>query len=191
LHPNVTLYPRSTLGKRVRIHAGSVIGADGFGYVFDKGEHRKVPQVGQVIIHDDVEVGANVTIDRAALGATVIGRGTKIDNLVQIAHNVTIGEHCILVAQVGIAGSTKIGNYVTIAGQVGVAGHLRIADRVTIAAQSGVMHAIPEGQKWMGSPAGPDRVMKRQYLAMERLPELLRRVQELERRLGEAAPPEK
>jgi UDP-3-O-[3-hydroxymyristoyl] glucosamine N-acyltransferase len=189
LHPNVTLYPRSTLGRRVRIHAGSVIGADGFGYVFDKGEHRKVPQVGQVIIHDDVEIGANVTIDRAALGATVIGRGTKIDNLVQIAHNVTIGEHCIVVAQVGIAGSTKIGNYVTIAGQVGVAGHLRIADRVTIAAQSGVMHPIPEGQKWMGSPAGPDRVMKRQYLAMERLPELLRRVQELERRLDDASSP--
>ena len=187
LYPNVTLYPRSALGRRVRIHAGSVIGSDGFGYVFDKGEHRKVPQVGQVIIHDDVEIGANVTIDRAALGATVIGRGTKIDNLVQIAHNVTIGEHCILVAQVGIAGSTKIGNYVTIAGQVGVAGHLRIADKVTIAAQSGVMHHIPEGQKWLGSPAGPDRVMKRQYLAMERLPELLRRVQELERRLGDEA----
>jgi UDP-3-O-[3-hydroxymyristoyl] glucosamine N-acyltransferase len=185
LYPNVTLYPRSALGRRVRIHAGSVVGSDGFGYVFDKGEHRKVPQVGQVIIHDDVEIGANVTIDRAALGATVIGRGTKIDNLVQIAHNVTIGEHCIVVAQVGIAGSTKIGNYVTIAGQVGVAGHLRIADKVTIAAQSGVMHHIPEGQKWLGSPAGPDRVMKRQYLAMERLPELLRRVQELERRLGE------
>lgn len=105
-----------------------------------------MPQVGQVIIHDDVEIGANVTIDRAALGATVIGRGTKIDNLVQIAHNVTIGEHCILVAQVGVAGSTKIGNYVTIAGQVGVAGHLRIADKVTIAAQSGVMHHIPEGR---------------------------------------------
>jgi UDP-3-O-[3-hydroxymyristoyl] glucosamine N-acyltransferase len=181
LHPNVTLYPRSVLGRRVRVHAGTVIGSDGFGYVFDKGEHHKVPQVGQVIIHDDVEIGANVTIDRAALGATVIGRGTKIDNLVQIAHNVTVGEHCIIVAQVGVAGSTKIGNYVTIAGQVGLAGHLRIGDRVTIAAQAGVMHHIPEGQKWMGSPAAPDRVVKRQYLAVERLPELLRRVGELER----------
>jgi len=186
LFPNVTLYARTTLGKRVRIHSGSVIGADGFGYVFDRGEHRKVPQVGQVVIHDDVEIGANVTIDRAALGATVIGRGTKIDNLVQIAHNVTIGEHCIIVAQVGIAGSTKIGSYVTIAGQVGLAGHLRIGDRATIAAQSGVMHNVPEGQKWMGSPAAPDRLIKRQYLAMERLPELLRRVNELERRLGQA-----
>ncbi|KAB2663387.1 MAG: UDP-3-O-(3-hydroxymyristoyl)glucosamine N-acyltransferase [Verrucomicrobia bacterium] len=185
LFPHVTLYQRTSLGRRVRIHAGSVIGADGFGYVFDNGEHRKVPQVGQVVIHDDVEIGANSTVDRAALGATVIGRGTKIDNLVQIAHNVTIGEHCIVVAQVGIAGSTKIGNFVTVAGQVGIAGHLRIGDRVTLAAQSGVMHHIPEGQKWMGSPAQPDRVTKRQLLAIERLPDLLRRVHELERQLAE------
>ncbi|HTH50225.1 MAG TPA: UDP-3-O-(3-hydroxymyristoyl)glucosamine N-acyltransferase [Candidatus Limnocylindria bacterium] len=184
LFPGVTLYTRTVVGRRVQIHAGTVVGADGFGYVFDNGEHRKVPQVGNVILHDDVELGANVTIDRAALGATVIGKGTKIDNLVQIGHNVTIGEHCIIVAQVGIAGSTKIGNYVTIAGQVGVAGHLRIGDKVTLVAQSGVMNHIPEGQKWMGSPAQPDRVMKRQLLAAERLPELLRRVHELERRAG-------
>jgi len=182
LFPNVTLYPRTQVGKRVRIHAGTVVGSDGFGYVFDQGQHRKVPQVGNVMVHDDVEIGANVTIDRAALGATVIGKGTKIDNLVQIAHNVTIGEHCIVVAQVGIAGSTKLGNYVTLAGQVGLAGHLRVGDRVTVAAQSGVMHNIPEGQKWMGSPAQPDRVTKRMLLAMERLPELLRRVSELEKR---------
>lgn len=191
LFPNVTLYTRSVLGRRVRIHSGTVVGADGFGYVFDQGQHRKVPQVGSVIIHDDVEIGSNVTIDRAALGATVIGKGTKIDNLVQIAHNVTIGEHCIIVAQVGIAGSTKIGSYTTIAGQVGITGHLRIGDKVTIAAQSGVMNHIPEGQKWMGSPAQPDRVAKRQLLAVERLPELLRRVSELEKKLGgsaEAAP---
>jgi len=185
LFPHVTLYQRSHLGKRVRIHAGAVIGADGFGYVFDGSEHRKVPQVGQVQIQDDVEIGANTTIDRAALGATIICKGTKIDNLVQIAHNVTIGEHSIIVAQVGIAGSTKIGAYVTVAGQAGIAGHLRIGDRVTLAAQSGVMHHIPEGQKWMGSPAQPDRVTKRQLLAIERLPDLLRRVHELERRLGE------
>ena len=187
LFPHVTLYQRSHLGKRVRIHAGAVIGADGFGYVFDGSEHRKVPQVGQVQIQDDVEIGANTTIDRAALGATIICKGTKIDNLVQIAHNVTIGEHSIIVAQVGIAGSTKIGSYVTVAGQAGIAGHLRIGDRVTLAAQSGVMHHIPEGQKWMGSPAQPDRVTKRQLLAIERLPDLLRRVHELERRLGEPA----
>ncbi|MFM7103362.1 MAG: UDP-3-O-(3-hydroxymyristoyl)glucosamine N-acyltransferase [Verrucomicrobiota bacterium] len=184
LFPNVTLYHRVNLGRRVRIHSASVIGADGFGYVFDAGEHRKVPQVGQVLIHDEVEIGASVAIDRAALGATVIGRGTKIDNLVQIAHNVTIGEHCIIVAQVGIAGSTRIGSYTTIAGQAGIAGHLRIGDKVTIAAKSGVMNHIPEGQKWMGAPAQPDRVVKRQWIALDRLPELIRRVQELEKKLG-------
>jgi UDP-3-O-[3-hydroxymyristoyl] glucosamine N-acyltransferase len=182
--PNVTLYPRTQLGRRVRIHAGTVIGSDGFGYVFDSGIHRKVPQVGNVIVHDDVEIGANVTIDRGALGPTVIGKGTKIDNLVQIAHNVSIGEHSLVVAQAGIAGSTRLGNYVTIAGQVGIAGHLKIGNRVTVAAQSGVMHDIPDGQKWFGSPAMPDRKMKRQVLATQQLPELLRRVAELERRLG-------
>ena len=192
LFPNVSLYPRSMLGRRVRIHSGSVVGADGFGYVFDQGQHRKVPQVGQVVLHDDVELGACVTIDRAALGATVIGRGTKIDNLVQIAHNVTVGEHCIIVSQVGVAGSTKIGSYVTIAGQAGIAGHLRIGDRVTIGAKAGVMNHIPEGQSWLGAPARPDREGKRQLIAIERLPDLLRRVQELERAMSRvtSSPPE-
>lgn len=184
LHPTVTLYPRTQLGRRVRIHAGTIVGSDGFGYVFDSGMHRKVPQVGNVILHDDVEIGANVTIDRGALGPTVIGKGSKIDNLVQIAHNVAIGEHTLVVAQTGIAGSTRLGNYVTIAGQVGLAGHLKIGNRVTVTAQSGVMHDIPDGQKWFGSPAMPDRKMKRQVLAMQQLPELLRRVAELEKRLG-------
>lgn len=184
IYPNVTLYPRTQLGRRVRIHSGAVIGADGFGYVPDAGSHRKVPQVGNVIIHDDVEIGANVTIDRGALGPTVIGRGSKIDNLVQIAHNVIIGEHCLVVAQAGIAGSTRLGNYVTLAGQVGLAGHLKIGNHVTVAAQSGVMHDIADNQKWFGSPAKPDRRMKRQLLAMEQLPDLLRRVAELERKLG-------
>ena len=184
LYPNVTLYPGTQLGRCVRIHAGSAIGSDGFGYVYDSGFHRKVPQVGNVVVHDDVEIGANVTIDRGALGPTVIGKGTKIDNLVQIAHNVSIGEHSLVVAQAGIAGSTRLGNYVTIAGQVGLAGHLKIGNRVTVTAQSGVMHDIPDGQKWFGSPAMPDRKMKRQVLAMQQLPDLLRRVAELERRLG-------
>jgi UDP-3-O-[3-hydroxymyristoyl] glucosamine N-acyltransferase len=183
LLPNVTVYPRSQIGARVRIHAGAVIGSDGFGYVFDQGAHLKVPQIGQVVIGDDVEIGANVTIDRGALGPTVIGKGTKIDNLVQIAHNVQIGEHCIVVAQAGVAGSTKLGSYVTLAGQVGVAGHLKIGDRVTIAAQSGVMHDIEAGEKWFGSPAQPDRQMKRQLLALQQLPELIRRIRELEKRL--------
>jgi len=184
LFPQVTLYARTVLGNRVRVHAGSVLGADGFGYVRDGGIHRKVPQIGNVIVREDVEIGAGVTVDRGALGATVIGRGTKIDNLVQIAHNVTIGEHCLVVAQAGIAGSTRLGDYVVLAGQVGVAGHLRIGNRVTVAAQSGVMNHIPDDQKWFGSPAQPDRVTKRQMVALQHLPELLKRVAELERRLG-------
>lgn len=175
LFPQVTLYPRTQIGNSVRIHSGSTLGSDGFGYVFHQGQHRKIPQVGYVEIGDEVEIGANVTIDRGALGATRIGRGTRIDNLVMIAHNVVIGEYCILVAQCGIAGSTRIGNYVTIAGQVGIAGHLKIGDRVTIAGKSGVMHDIPAGEKWMGVPARPDRQMKRILLAMEQLPKLVRK----------------
>lgn len=185
LFPGVILYPRTQIGRRVSIHSGTVIGSDGFGYVFHEGIHHKVPQIGNVIIHDDVEIGANVTIDRGALGSTVIGKGTKIDNLVQIAHNVVIGEHCLIVAQVGIAGSTSLGNYVTLAGQVGLAGHLKIGNQVTIAAQSGVMHNIPDGEKWFGYPAQPDRKTKRQWLAIQRLPELMQRLSELERRLDE------
>ena len=184
LFPNVVLYPRTQLGQRVRIHAGAVIGSDGFGYVLDAGAHRKVPQIGHVIVHDDVEIGANVTIDRGALGPTSIGRGTKIDNLVQIAHNVAIGEHCLVIAQAGVAGSTKLGNFVTLAGQVGLAGHLKIGNKVTIAAQSGVMHDIADGEKWFGYPAQPDRQMKRQILALQQLPELLRRVADLEKKLA-------
>lgn len=187
LFPHVALYPRTTLGQRVRIHAGTVIGSDGFGYVQDGGIHRKVPQIGHVIIHDDVEIGANVTVDRGALGPTVIGKGTKIDNLVQIAHNVNIGEHCIVVSQVGISGSTRLGDYVVIAGQAGLAGHLKIGNRVTVAAQSGVMNSIPDGEKWFGYPAQPDRQMKRQIIAAQQLPELVRRVAELEKRLAAAA----
>jgi UDP-3-O-[3-hydroxymyristoyl] glucosamine N-acyltransferase len=182
LFPNVVIYPRTQIGQRVRIHAGTVVGSDGFGYVLDGGVHRKVPQVGQVIILDDVELGANVTVDRGALGPTIIGRGTKIDNLVQVAHNVTIGEHCLIISQVGIAGSTKLGNYVTLAGQAGLAGHLKIGSKVIVAAQSGVMHDIPEGERWLGAPAQPDRKAKRQILAFQQLPELIRRVAELERR---------
>lgn len=184
LFPNVSLYARTELGQRTRVHSGAVIGSDGFGYVQDGGVHRKVPQIGNVIIGEDVEIGANVTIDRGALGPTIIGKGTKIDNLVQIAHNVLIGEHCLLIAQVGIAGSTKLGNYVVLAGQVGVAGHLKIGNQVTLAGQSGVMHDIPDGEKWLGSPAQPNRQSKRQLIAIQQLPELLRRVSEIEKKLG-------
>ena len=185
LFPNAVLYGRTQVGKRVRLHAGCVIGSDGFGYVFDSGVHQKVLQVGHVIIGDDVEIGANSTVDRGAIGATVIGKGTKIDNLVQFGHNVQFGEHGIVVSQTGIAGSTKLGNYVVLGGQVGLAGHLKIGNQVTIAAQSGVMHDIPDGEKWLGSPAQPDRSTKRQWLALQQLPELLRRVKELEKQLTE------
>ena len=187
LFPNVTIYPQTEIGARVRIHAGTVVGSDGFGYVLDAGVHRKVPQIGNVIIGDDVEIGANVTIDRGALGPTIIGKGTKIDNLVQIAHNVEIGEGSIVISQVGISGSCKIGKYVILAGQAGLAGHLKIGNQVTIAAKSGVMHDIPDGGKWMGIPAQPDKQTKRQLIAFQHLPELLKRVAELEKKLGEKA----
>jgi len=189
IFPNVTLYPRTEVGNRVRIHSGTVVGSDGFGYVLDNGVHRKVPQIGNVIICDDVELGANVTVDRGALGPTIVGKGTKIDNLVQIAHNVTVGEHCIIVSQVGISGSTKLGNYVILGGQVGLAGHLKIGNRVSVAAQSGVMHNIPDGETWIWTPAQPDRQAKRQMIALQQLPELFRRVKALEKKLGLQAEP--
>lgn len=185
LFPNVTIYSHTHLGQRVRIHAGTVIGADGFGYVLDAGTHRKVPQVGNVVIGDDVEIGANVTIDRGALGPTVIGKGTKIDNLVQLAHNVQVGEHCLIVAQVGVAGSCKLGNYVIIAGQAGIAGHLKLGDQVVVGGQAGVMRDIPAGERWNGTFAQKDIDFKRQQIAMRELPGLLKRVAALEKKLGE------
>lgn len=191
LFPNVVVYARSQIGHRVRIHAGTVIGSDGYGYVFDQGQHRKVLQIGNVIIHDDVEIGANVCIDRGALGSTVIGRGTKIDNLVHIAHNVVVGEGCLLVGQIGIAGSARLGDFVAMGGQAGVAGHLKIGNHVTIAGQSGVMHDLPDGGKWLGTPASPDQDAKRQYIGIRRLPQMLRRLAELEKevaRLNAARP---
>ncbi|HEU6447522.1 MAG TPA: UDP-3-O-(3-hydroxymyristoyl)glucosamine N-acyltransferase [Verrucomicrobiae bacterium] len=183
LFPNVTIYARTQLGDRVRIHSGTTIGSDGFGYVQDGGIQRKVPQIGNVIVGDDVEIGANVAVDRGALGSTVIGKGTKIDNLVQIAHNVQIGEHCIIVGQAGIAGSTKLGNYVVLAGQVGIGGHLKIGNQVIVAAKAGVMTNIPDGEKWIGTPACPDKEGKRQMIAMKLLPDYLKRVAELEKKL--------
>jgi UDP-3-O-[3-hydroxymyristoyl] glucosamine N-acyltransferase len=183
LFPNVTIYARSQIGRRVRIHAGTVIGSDGFGYVFDSGVHRKVPQVGNVVVGDEVEIGSNVSVDRGALGSTIIGKGTKIDNLVQVGHNVEIGEYSILCAQVGIAGSVKLGNFCVLAGQVGIAGHLKIGNEVTIGSKSGVMHNIPDGETWLGIPAQPDKQAKRMLIAMQRLPELLRKVAAWEKKL--------
>jgi UDP-3-O-[3-hydroxymyristoyl] glucosamine N-acyltransferase len=189
LFQNVVLYARTQIGNRVRVHAGTVIGSDGYGYVFDQGQHRKVLQLGNVIVGDDVEIGANSAIDRGALGPTIIGRGTKIDNLVQIAHNVVIGDGCLIVAQVGIAGSAKVGSYAVFGGQVGIAGHLKIGNQVTIAGQAGVMNDVPDGEKWMGSPAGPDKEVKRQYIAVRRLPDLLHRIAALEKQLARDIPP--
>jgi UDP-3-O-[3-hydroxymyristoyl] glucosamine N-acyltransferase len=183
LFPNVTVYSLSDIRNRVRIHANSVIGADGFGYVLDGPVHLKVPQIGNVIIHEDVEIGAGVTIDRGALGSTVVGKGTKIDNLVQLGHNVELGEGCLLVSQVGIAGSTKLGNYVVLAGQVGIAGHLKIGNQAVVGAKSGVMHNIPDGKKWLGIPAQPILDMQRQIIVLARLPELLKRIVELEKKV--------
>jgi UDP-3-O-[3-hydroxymyristoyl] glucosamine N-acyltransferase len=184
LFPHAVLYPRTQVGHRVRIHSGAVIGADGYGYVFDQGQQLKVLQLGNVIIHDDVEIGANACIDRGALGATVIGRGSKVDNLVQIAHNVVIGEGCLIVGQCGIAGSTRLGNFVTVAAQAGIAGHLKIGNQVIIGGQSGVMNDIPDGEKWLGAPAGPDREAKRQFIAMRRLPDVLHRLADLEKKVS-------
>lgn len=185
LFPQVTLYARTRLGNRVAIHAGAVIGSDGYGYVFDEGRHRKVLQVGNVVIHDDVEIGANTCIDRAALGSTVIGRGTKIDNLVHIAHNVVIGEHCLVMGQSGFAGSTRLGNYCVIASQSGIAGHLTLGHQATVGAKSGVMRDIPDKGTVLGIPAMPDRQMKRQFIAVQQLPEIIRRMRELEKQVQE------
>lgn len=185
LHANVVLYPKTQIGHRVSIHAGTVIGSDGYAYAFDEGRHRKVLQVGNVIIHDDVEIGANAAIDRGALGATVIGKGTKIDNLVHVAHNVTMGQHCLIMGQVGFAGSTQLGDYCVVASQSGIAGHLKLGKQVTVGAKSGVMRDIPDGGTVLGIPAAPDKQAKRQMIAVSQLPDLIRRTRELEKQLTE------
>jgi len=181
LFPNVVLYRHTHVGHRVTIHAGTVIGSDGFGYVLDEGRHRKVLQLGNVIIHDDVEIGANPAVDRGTLGPTTIGQGTKIDNLVHVAHNVTIGKHCLIMGQVGFGGSTTIGDYAVIASQSGVADHLKLGNQIMIGAKSGVMRDIEDGGRVLGMPAAPDKQAKRQMIAMQHLPEMVRRMRDLER----------
>ena len=185
LFPNVVIYAKCQIGHRVSIHAGTVIGSDGYGYVFDEGRHRKMLQVGNVIIHHDVEIGANTAIDRAALGATVIGQGTKIDNLVHVAHNVVMGRHCLVMGQVGFAGSTHLGDYCVIASQSGIAGHLKLGNQATVGAKSGVMRDIPDKGTVLGMPAAPDKQAKRQMIAIQQLPELIRRTRELEKQVAE------
>lgn len=183
LHSGVVLYPGCILGKRVIIHSGAVIGSDGFGYARDGDVWVKIPQLGTVRIEDDVEIGANVTIDRASFGETVIRRGVKIDNLVQVGHNVEIGEDSILAGQVGLAGSVKLGKGVMLAGQVGVANHVRIGDRAVVGSKSGVAQEVPEGSTVSGIPAIPHRSWLRATQAFEKLPELIKRLNKLEKRL--------
>jgi len=183
LYPNVTVREQCVIGRRVIIHSGTVIGSDGFGFVQHEGRHQKIPQLGIVVIEDDVELGANVTVDRATFGRTVIRRGTKVDNLVQVAHNVTVGEDCILVAQVGIAGSTTLGRHVMVGGQAGLSDHLQIGDRVMIAARSGVNRNVSSGQIVSGAPVMPHEVWVKSQAVIPRLPELRQQVRELARRI--------
>ncbi len=188
LYPNAVLYEDTVLGDRVIVHANAVIGADGFGYRFHEGRHVKVPQLGHVEIGDDVEIGAGTTIDRGTFGATRVGAGTKIDNLVQIGHNCQVGRHNLLVSQVGIAGSCTTGDYVVMAGQVGVADHVTVGDRAVIGARSGVPSDIPAGERVLGAPALPEREQKRILITLSKLPEMRRDLQRIKQHLGLADP---
>jgi UDP-3-O-[3-hydroxymyristoyl] glucosamine N-acyltransferase len=183
LYPNVSVYSGTVIGKQVILHSGVVVGSDGFGYVKEGKKNVKIPQVGRVEIEDDVEIGSNTTIDRATLGKTIIRRGVKIDNLVQVAHNVTLGEDSIIVAQVGISGSTKVGANVTLAGQVGVADHIEIGDNVMVGAQSGVMSDLAPNQAYVGSPPLPPKEFFRMVAALQKLPEMRKILLDIERRL--------
>jgi UDP-3-O-[3-hydroxymyristoyl] glucosamine N-acyltransferase len=185
LYPGVKIMDDCKIGSNVILHPGVVIGSDGFGFAWSGTEHKKIQQIGWVEISDDVEIGANTTVDRGALGPTRIGRGTKIDNLVQIAHNVEIGQHCIIVSQAGISGSTRIGDGVIIAGQAGIIGHLEIGDNAIIGAQAGVAKSVEPGKAVLGSPARDIMEEKRITSLQKRLPEILKRLKEVEDKLSE------
>ncbi len=185
LHANVSIGHQCVIGHRVILHAGVVIGSDGFGFApKPDGTYEKIPQLGIVVVEDDVEIGANCTIDRATLGETVLKRGTKLDNLIQIGHNVVVGENTVMAAQVGISGSTKIGKNVMIGGQVGTAGHIEIADRSIILGQSGVSKSLKEpGKSYFGTPAKDQRKAQRMEIALRNLPELMETVKELQKKV--------
>ena len=192
LYAGVHVYHECEIGRHVIIHAGVVIGGDGYGFVQEKQlnplepvRHRKVPQIGGVIIEDFVEIGANSTIDRGALEPTVIGRGTKIDNLVMVAHNCRVGAHSLLIAQSGLSGSVETGPYVTVAGQSGVAGHLRIGAKAVIGARTGIMNHVPDGEVYLGSPALPLSQARRAYAQIEHLPDFRRRLRAVEKKVDE------
>lgn len=180
LYPNVSVREDCIIGNRVILHNGVVVGSDGFGFAPAGGVYYKIPQIGNVIIEDDVEIGANSTIDRATTGSTIIGQGCKFDNLVQIAHNVKVGKNTVIAAQSGIAGSTQVGNNVTIGGQVGITGHIKIHDKAIIAAKTGISKDVPEGAIMFGIPAHPIQKQKRIEATLRHLPELMKRVRELE-----------
>ena len=183
IHANVTVREYCVLGDRVIVQPGTVIGSDGYGYELVDGRHTKVDQVGIVVLENDVEIGANTAIDRARFGKTVIGEGSKIDNLVQIAHNAVIGKHCLVVAQSGIAGSSELGNYVTIAAQAGVAGHLKIGDQAVLLGRAGAAKSLDGGQMYMGFPARPVKEEQKKMASVARLPKLLSEFKELKKSL--------
>jgi UDP-3-O-[3-hydroxymyristoyl] glucosamine N-acyltransferase len=187
IHPRAVLYDDTELGSRVVVHAGAVLGADGFGYAQRGGALVKVPQVGRVVVEDDVEIGANTTIDRATLEETRIGAGSKLDNLVQVGHNVRLGKGCVLCGQAGVAGSTRLGDGVVLAGQAGVGGHLELGDGVQVAAKSAALQSAPAGSKLAGVPAVPLGEWRRQVTWLGRLGDLARRVRRLEQSQGQAA----
>ncbi len=180
LMPGVVVTAECVLGNRVRLHAGVVVGADGFGYKFAAGRHEKVPQVGNVVVDDDVEIGANSTLDRARFSQTRVGEGTKIDNLVQVGHNVVIGRHCMICAQAGIAGSTTLEDYVVLGGQAGIIGHITLGQGAKIGAQTGIGRDVPPGAALWGTPALPYILEQRLFLLRQKLPELFKRVDALE-----------
>ena len=182
--PNAVVMDYCEVGRRSRLQPGAVIGSDGYGYVFKDGEHRRVPQVGKVVLEDDVDVGANTTIDRARFDRTLIGAGTKIDNLVQIAHNVRTGNGCLIVSQTGISGSTTLGNFCVLGGQVGLVGHIKIGDGAMIGAQSGVNHDIGPKEYVRGTPTYPFMKAHKLYILQEKLPELYSRVSDIEKKVG-------
>ena len=184
LHPHAVLYPGTEVGPGSIVHAGAVLGADGFGYATSGGVHHKVPQVGRVVVEKDVEIGANSAIDRATLGETRIGEGTKIDNLVQVGHNVQTGRHCILCGQAGIAGSTKLGDYVVLAGQAGVSGHIHLGDGAQVAAKSAALTSVEPRTQVAGIPAVELKRWRRQTVLIARLEEMSRRLRALERKLA-------
>jgi UDP-3-O-[3-hydroxymyristoyl] glucosamine N-acyltransferase len=181
IYPNVTIRENCRIGNRVILQPGVVIGSDGFGFAKDKEKYVKIPQVGNVVIEDDVELGANVCVDRAVLGTTRIGEGTKLDNLIQVGHNVVIGRHGVIAAQTGIAGSTTIGDFTVMGGQVGLAGHLEIGDQVTLATRTGVMEDIPQKGLYWGSPSAPMAEEMKNVAAYRQLPALMKRIRQLEK----------